>query len=152
MGSTPGSDHRPTRRNLKRGTLETTLASHRQRELQAVFIVGSDRRSRNATNHDDPQQHATPHRPVLRSLSSVWCADCVDLSVWSSDHPIALTKCMAVMAEPSFVAVPLKLGLKRIQILTNPSPNRVIETNTGYPRIPPDIKFCVEISLTAGCY
>ena len=31
------------------------------------------------------------------------------------------------------------VGLKRIQVLTNPSPNRVIETNTEYPRIPPDI-------------
>ena len=30
------------------------------------------------------------------------------------------------------------LGLKRIQILSNPSPNRVVETNTKYPRIPLD--------------
>ena len=27
------------------------------------------------------------------------------------------------------------LGLKRIQILSNPSPKRVVEANTGYPRI-----------------
>ena len=34
--------------------------------------------------------------------------------------------------------VPLKLGLKQIQILSNPSPNRVIETITEHPRIPLD--------------
>ena len=32
----------------------------------------------------------------------------------------------------------LVIGLKRIPIVSNPSLNRVVETNTKYPRIPPD--------------
>ena len=39
---------------------------------------------------------------------------------------------------PSFSTVTFLLGLKRIQILSNPSPNRGVEANTGYPRIPLD--------------
>ena len=35
---------------------------------------------------------------------------------------------------------------------SNPSPNRVVETNTGYPRILLDTESRAEISLTTGCY
>ena len=44
-----------------------------------------------------------------------------------------------------------KLGLKRIPILSNPSPNRVVETNTEHLRVPLD-KSGPGISLSAGCY
>ena len=47
----------------------------------------------------------------------------------------------------SLLSYPWLVGLKRIQSSTNSSPNRVIETNSGIPRIPSDIQVCVEISL-----
>ena len=67
-------------------------------------------------------------------LRKQWLA-CNPLPRWSWVSRLGCALLTHLLAKTRFLTV----GLKRIQILTNPSPNRVIETNTGYPRILLDI-------------
>ena len=81
-------------------------------------------------------EYACPLSVVEVRLQSWW--SCKNRSATAIMLRFCLWKNDFFFRSKMLLEVPLKLGLKRIQILSNSSPNRVIETITEHPRIPLD--------------